>query len=101
MFCFFLLCLSSPHPPILPPVHLRSLGSLRRPAHLPPPPRSAPVGEPVTVLVVLENHLSVAVPLKDMQLVLTSAGSGEAGGDAGREEEVPCIAVDEEDFRSM
>lgn len=83
------------------PVHLRSLGSLRRPAHLPPPPRSAPVGEPVTVLVVLENHLSVAVPLKDMQLVLTSPGEGGASSGPEREEEVPCIAVDEEEFRSM
>lgn len=84
-----------------PHVHLHSLGSLRRPAHLPPPPRSAPVGEPVTVLVILENHLSVAVPLKDMQLVLTSAEAGEAGSVPGREEEVPCIAVDEDEFRRM
>ena len=73
--------------------------STKRPAHLPPPPRNAPVGEPVTVLVVLENRLSVPMPVEDMQLVVTTQDAPTAGGGEGKEEEVACVAMDEEEFR--
>ncbi|CAM9817207.1 unnamed protein product [Ectocarpus fasciculatus] len=72
-----------------------SSSSAKKPSHLPPPPRSAPVGEPVTVLVMLENLLAVPVSVEDLQLVLTTpAASGEE-----EEEEVPCMALDEEEFQ--
>ncbi len=48
-------------------------------------------------MVVLENLLTVAVSVEDMQLVLTTAGSG-AGGE---EVEVACVALDEGEFGSM
>lgn len=66
---------------------------------MPPSPRSAPVGEPVTVLVVLENRLTVAVAMEDMQLVLTSVDDSEEGD--GMEEEVARATLAEEEFRDM
>lgn len=66
---------------------------------MPPPPRSAPVGEPVTVAVVLENPLTVPVSVEDMQLVLTTTPA--AGGGEEEEEEVSCIALDEKEFHSQ
>lgn len=69
----------------------------RKPSHLPPPPRHAPVGEPVTVLIVLENRLSVAVAVEDLQLVL-AAGESLALGEG---EKVQVMAVDEDKFAEM
>ncbi|CAN0396735.1 unnamed protein product, partial [Ectocarpus sp. 8 AP-2014] len=71
--------------------------SAKKPSHLPPPPRSAPVGEPVTVLVMLENLLAVPVTVKDLQLVLTTPAA--AGEGQEEEEEVACMALDEEEFQ--
>lgn len=70
---------------------------MRRPLHLPPPPRSAPVGEPVTILVVLENRFSIPMTVEDLQLVLTSASESENGRGEGF---VSSVAVDEEDFEA-
>ena len=77
--------------------------SARKPSHLPPPPRSAPVGEPVTIVVVLENLLTVPVSVEDMQLVLTTPREEGKGGseEGGEEEEVACLALDEEEFHKM
>ncbi|CBJ30639.1 conserved unknown protein [Ectocarpus siliculosus] len=73
-----------------------SSSSAKKPSHLPPPPRSAPVGEPVTVLVMLENLLAVPVTVEDLQLVLTAPA---AAGEGQEEEEVACMALDEEEFQ--
>ena len=51
----------------------------------------------MTVVVVLENLLTVPVTVEDMQLVLTMPGAG--GGE--EEEEVACLALDEEEFHKM
>lgn len=59
----------------------------------------------MTVVVVLENLLTVPVSVEDMQLVLTTPGTGTGGGqeaeEEGEEEEVACLALDEEEFRRM
>lgn len=64
----------------------------RKASHLPPPPLHAPVGEPVTILVVLENRLSVALAVDDLQLVLTSGDEGE---------KVDVVAMDDDKFAEM
>lgn len=50
----------------------------------------------MTIVVVLENLLTVPVSVEDMQLVLTTPGEG-----GGEEEEVACLALDEEEFHNM
>lgn len=50
----------------------------------------------MTVMVVLENLLTVPVSVEDMQLVLTTPG---AGAGEREEEEVECLAMDEEEFQ--
>lgn len=55
------------------------------------------MGEPVTVLIVLENRLSVAVAVEDLQLVL-AAGESLALGEG---EKVQVMAVDEDKFAEM
>eukprot|EP00752_Nemacystus_decipiens_P016769 g15006.t1 len=75
--------------------------SARKPSHLPPPPRPAPVGEPVTIVVVLENLLTVPVSVEDMQLVLTTPGGAGGEEEEEEEEEAACLALDEDEFHKM
>lgn len=49
----------------------------------------------MTIRVVLENTLTVPMPVEDMQLVVTSIDED------GKEEEVAYVALDEDEFRRM
>lgn len=40
------------------------------------------------------------MPVEDMQLVVTTQAAS-PGGREGKEEEVACLAMDEEEFRNM
>lgn len=56
----------------------------------------------MTIMVVLENLLAVPVSVEDMQLVITTPGTGGAGGAGGEEEkEAACLALEEEEFQKM